>query len=114
MTVPVYYRFFKLFQIGLSTSILHTMLELHCVVSGKVQGVRFRSYLEEAATSLGLVGYVRNLSDGTVEVCAQGDQDVLKSFVEYIHEGSLQAKVEGVDASWRTPRTTYYEFSVLH
>jgi acylphosphatase len=90
------------------------MNELYCIVTGKVQGVRYRTYLESAATELGLVGYVRNLSTGAVEVCAQGTPDVLKSFMEYIHEGSLQAVVEGVEAEWRTSRTTYYEFSVLH
>ncbi len=90
------------------------MNELHCIVTGKVQGVRYRSYLEDSATKLGVTGYVRNLSDGSVEVCAQGSLEVLKDFMEYIHEGSLQANVEGVDAQWRTVRTTYYEFSVLH
>ncbi|MBY0309748.1 acylphosphatase [Patescibacteria group bacterium] len=90
------------------------MMELYCIVSGQVQGVRYRTYLENAATELKLSGFVRNLGDGTVEVCAQGEMDVLKSFIEYINEGSLQARVDGVDATWRTPRTTYYEFSVLH
>ncbi len=90
------------------------MTELYCVVTGKVQGVRYRTYLESAATELGLVGYVRNLPSGAVEVCAQGMPDVLKSFMEYIHEGSLQAVVEGVEAEWRTARTTYHDFSVLH
>ncbi len=89
-------------------------MELHCVVTGKVQGVRYRTYLENAATTLGLTGFVRNLPDGSVEVCAQGELDVLKQFIEYVHEGSLQASVEGVDATWRSPRTTYHEFSVLH
>lgn len=90
------------------------MQELYCVVTGKVQGVRYRSYLEDSATKLGLTGYVRNLSDGSVEVCAQGEGNALRDFIEYINEGSLQAQVEGVDAHWRTVKTTYYEFSVLH
>jgi len=90
------------------------MTELYCIVTGTVQGVRYRAYLESAATELGVVGYVRNLPSGAVEVCAQGSPDVLKSFMEYIHEGSLQAVIEGVEAEWRSGRTTYYDFSVLH
>lgn len=90
------------------------MNELYCVVTGKVQGVRYRAYLEDSATQLGLTGFVRNLPDGSVEVCAQGEIDTLKDFMEHIHEGSLKASVVGVDAEWRTARTTYYEFSVLH
>ena len=84
------------------------------MVTGTVQGVRYRTYLEDSATALGLVGYVRNLPTGAVEVCAQGVPDTLKEFMEHIHEGSLQAKIEGVEAEWRNPRATYYEFSVLH
>jgi acylphosphatase len=76
--------------------------------------VRYRTYLESAATTLGLVGYVRNLPSGAVEVCAQGAPETLKTFMEYIHEGSLQAVIEGVEAQWRTTRVTYYDFSVLH
>ena len=90
------------------------MSELHCIVTGLVQGVRYRSFLEDAATKLGLTGFVRNLPDGSVEVCAQGELDILKEFIEFVHEGSLQAKVEGVDAQWRSSRVTYYDFSVLH
>ena len=84
------------------------------MVTGTVQGVRYRAYLEDSATTLGLVGYVRNLPTGAVEVCAQGALDTLKEFMEHIHEGSLQAKIEGVETEWRNPRATYYEFSVLH
>ena len=90
------------------------MIEMHAVVSGKVQGVRYRSYVQESATNLGLVGYVKNMSDGTVIVVAQGLPDTLKEFVEYLNEGSLLAKVENVAIDWRTAQTTYDEFSLLH
>jgi acylphosphatase len=94
--------------------ILVGMIEMYAVVAGKVQGVRYRTYVQESATELGLVGYVRNLTDGTVEVVAQGLPDTLKEFVEYLNEGSLLAKVESVSIDWRTARTTYDEFSLLH
>jgi acylphosphatase len=90
------------------------MMELHCFVTGRVQGVYYRSYLEEAATRLGLVGFVRNCPNGAVEICAQGEIARLKEFMEHVHEGSLQSRVEGVDASWRAPSATYFGFSVLH
>lgn len=90
------------------------MTEIQCVVSGKVQGVAYRAYIQDSATELGLVGYVRNLSNGTVEVVAQGDPTTLKDFVEYLHEGSLMAKVESVAVDWVSPKVTYDEFSVLH
>lgn len=89
------------------------MTELYAIVTGVVQGVRFRDYVQVSATALGLTGFVRNNSDGSVTVVAHGLPDELKSFVEYLHEGSLQAKVEGVSVEWRTARTTYDDFSVL-
>ena len=90
------------------------MIEMYAVVSGKVQGVRYRTYAQESATELALVGYVKNLSDGTVEVVAQGLPDTLKEFVEYLNEGSLLAKVESVSIDWRSVRKTYGEFSVIY
>ncbi len=90
------------------------MIEMYALVTGKVQGVRYRTYVQESATELGLTGYVKNLVDGTVEVVAQGLPDVLKEFVEYLNEGSLLSKVESVSIDWRTARTTYDEFSLLH
>lgn len=99
---------------GILQGILLRMVELYSVVTGKVQGVAYRAYVQESATELALVGYVRNLSDGTVEVVAQGYPEVLKEFVEYLHEGSLLAQVESVAVDWRSPRKTFSEFSVLH
>lgn len=90
------------------------MVEMHCIVTGSVQGVAYRTYVQESATELELVGYVKNLADGSVEVVAQGLPDVLKEFVEYLHEGSLSSKVDGVAVEWRTPHKTFDEFSVLH
>ena len=90
------------------------MIELQAIVSGKVQGVMYRSYIQEAATTLGLVGYTKNESNGTVTVVAQGTPDVLKEFVEYLYEGSSLSHVSSVAVDWASVRKTYHEFSVLH
>jgi acylphosphatase len=90
------------------------MVELQAIVSGKVQGVMYRAYVQEAATSLGLVGYAKNMNDGTVFVVAQGLPDTLKEFVEYLNEGSSLSRVESVGIDWRSATATYGEFSVLH
>lgn len=94
--------------------ILLPMVEIHCVVTGKVQGVAYRAYVQESATELELVGYVQNQTDGSVEVVAQGTPDTLKEFVEYLHEGSLTAQVGSVAVDWKTARKTFDEFSLLH
>ena len=90
------------------------MLEMQCIVSGKVQGVSYRTHVQDSAGALGLTGYVRNLSDGQVEVVAQGDQTTLKEFVEYLHEGSLLSEVEGVAVEWRSLKNKLDDFSILY
>ena len=89
------------------------MTELYALVTGKVQGVRYRDFVQVSAGELKLTGFVRNNRDGSVTVVAHGLPDELKLFVEYLYEGSLYAKVEGVAVEWRTARTTFTDFSVL-
>lgn len=88
------------------------MTEIYCLVSGKVQNVRYRDYVQVSATALGITGWVQNLPDGRVAVCAQGFPDTLKEFIEYLHEGSLQAQVEGVSVDWRTTKRQADDFSI--
>lgn len=88
------------------------MMEIYCIVSGKVQNVRYRDYVQTAATELKVTGWVRNMQDGTVAICAQGEPDTLKDFIEYLHEGSLQAQVEGVAVDWRTTKRQDDDFSI--
>lgn len=89
------------------------MIRMLAIVSGKVTGVRYRVYVQDAATTLELVGSVQNQTDGTVHVVAEGPPDTLKEFVEYLHEGSLQARVDSVAVDWQTASRTFDEFSVL-
>ena len=90
------------------------MIQLTALVSGTVQGVAYRVYVQDAASELGLVGYVKNLADGRVEILAQGLPDDLKALVEYLHEGSLRSRVESVAVEWQSARTRYDDFSILH
>ena len=89
------------------------MIRMEALISGEVQGVRYRVFVQDSATTMELVGSVENLADGTVLVIAEGAPDLLKEFVEYLHEGSLQAKVASVAIDWQTATRTFDEFSVL-
>jgi acylphosphatase len=68
-------------------------------VSGRVQGVGFRWFVERAATSLGLAGYTRNLADGRVEVYAMGPQETLDELNGYLWKGPSGARVSNVEES---------------
>lgn len=66
-------------------------------VSGMVQGVGFRYFTQEEAESLGLSGYVRNLSDGRVEVYAIGSSDQLARLRAAVERGPRGAMVTQVE-----------------
>lgn len=85
----------------------------HYLVSGHVQGVGFRRYVEEQATHYGLSGIVRNLEDGRVECLAQGEDENLEEFERAVRRGSMLSAVRrveatpvteqrAVDAKWKT------------
>lgn len=93
--------------------IIFSMIRFVATIHGKVQGVHYRVYAQDAATTLGVVGSVCNKPDGTVVVVAEAFPDVLKEFVEYLHEGSLHAQVESVSLDWRNASGTFTDFAVL-
>jgi len=66
-------------------------------VSGRVQGVGFRFFAEHTASSLGIGGYVRNLSDGRVEVYAIATAEQMDVLREALRRGPRMAVVQRVD-----------------
>ena len=69
---------------------------VHLIVSGRVQGVFFRDNTRKKAIELGLNGYAKNLSDGNVEIVAQGDEEKINELVEFIKKGPGISKVENI------------------
>lgn len=69
----------------------------HMFVSGRVQGVGFRFFVQRAAAEAGVAGWVRNLPDGRVEILAQGDDDTLSRFEQEIRRGTFLARVDEID-----------------
>lgn len=66
-------------------------------VSGTVQGVGFRYFVEGKANTLGLSGWARNLDDGRVEVYAVGPEKALNDLAASLHTGPRMAQVRGVE-----------------
>ena len=67
-------------------------------VSGRVQGVFFRNWAIGQAEVLGIRGWVRNRTDGSVEMIAYGDEAAIAAFVGSCHEGPGAARVDRVEA----------------
>ena len=77
--------------------------ELHAYVNGWVQGVGYRYFVINNALALGLRGYVRNLSDGSVEVLAQGTRPKLERLLTLLQRGPSAAEVNEIRTDWGPP-----------
>jgi acylphosphatase len=67
------------------------------VVQGCVQGVGFRYFVQHTANTLGLAGWARNLSDGSVEVYAMGPEGRLHDLAAALYQGPAMADVRSVE-----------------
>lgn len=70
------------------------------LISGTVQGVGYRRYVQRHALDLNLSGYAENLSDARVEIVAEGSRDDLERLLHWIRRGPPHASVEHVDVQW--------------
>ena len=87
-------------------------VRLHATVTGLVQGVSFRWFTQRRAAELGLVGWVRNRSDGSVEIFAEGARDALEHLLDAVRVGPPGAMVENVDALWSDGSNEYHHFEI--
>lgn len=69
---------------------------LRWIVTGRVQGVSFRYFTEQAASFLRLSGWVRNLSDGSVEIRVRGSADKIEKLREQVERGPRMSRVDSV------------------
>jgi acylphosphatase len=72
-------------------------IRTHVLVSGKVQGVFFRSSTKDKAEELGISGWVRNLPDGRVEAILEGEKVDVDKMVDWCRKGPEYARVTGVE-----------------
>lgn len=92
--------------------IIHAMKRLHAQVYGVVQGVGYRMFAQGEAIRLGLRGYVRNCSDGSVEVVAEGMEEQLQAFLERLWQGPLGARVHSIDTFWDAATGEFEGFTI--
>ncbi len=72
------------------------MPTIELLITGSVQAVGFRYHAQKKAQQLGLTGFIKNQSDGSVYAQASGTQTKLDEFVNWCHHGSPQANVDSV------------------
>ena len=82
------------------------------VITGCVQGVGFRWYVQRAGTALGLAGEVRNRADGAVLIEAEGARAVLERLVERARRGPVSAEVGQVELTWSEGPARFRDFHI--
>lgn len=82
--------------------------------SGRVQGVGFRYTVCRLADTSAITGYVRNLSDGDVELVAEGHEAVLSDFLRDIRNSHLRAYIVKDRVSWNRATGKYDQFGVTY
>ena len=84
----------------------------HVFYSGRVQGIGFRHEAESIAHRLGLTGWVKNLTDGRVELLCEGPKEKIETLLSEIREGPLGRHIKKVDHVWEDPTQSYEDFRV--
>ena len=76
------------------------MRRAYIVVTGRVQGVLFRRYVQERARELGVTGWVKNTLDGDVEMVCEGKEKDITSFISHMRKGPSMAEVKDVQVEY--------------
>lgn len=87
--------------------------EKHFFVAGNVQGVGFRAAVKKQALSRGIAGYVKNLPDGRVEICAQGEADHIEAFLKSIDRKPGLGSIQSIEERPAEIKTVYSNFEIL-
>lgn len=89
-------------------------IQAHVLISGRVQGVFFRSNTEDRAKELGLKGWVRNLLDGGVEAVFEGEEEKVKEMVEWCRKGPRFANVSKIDVEFKNASNEFKDFEIRY
>jgi acylphosphatase len=82
------------------------------IVSGRVQGVFFRRAAAEQARTLGIMGWARNLDNGSVELVGEAKRRDLEMLLAWAHKGPPHARVDAVRALWEPYQGELPQFQV--
>lgn len=88
------------------------MVQARVFLSGFVQGVGFRRYIQKQAQGMAVGGWVRNLPDGKVEMLLQGERQEVEMVIEACRQGPFLAEVDEVEIEWEEVLQEFNDFSV--
>ncbi len=85
---------------------------LNITIYGKVQNVGFRYYTNKNARTLGIKGFVKNMPDGSVYVEAEGDADIMNTFLEFCKNGPSWSRVDKINVQ-EAPEKNFGDFRII-
>ena len=88
------------------------MVTVHILISGKVQGVYFRSSAKEKADALQILGWVKNRQDGRVEMVAKGHRESIDEFISWCKQGPRGAVVSDVEVTEEADEIKFERFLI--
>jgi acylphosphatase len=72
----------------------------HIIVSGFVQGVGYRQFVKKTAQKTGLLGWVKNIDKGRVEIATTGSKEKIEDLIKQLKKGSYIAEVKNIEVEW--------------
>ncbi len=88
------------------------LVRVHIWVTGRVQGVGFRAFVQQSGALFGLTGWVRNLGYNQVEAVAEGRRNVVERFIEAVRTGPRASRVDDARIEWEMPTGELEQFGV--
>ena len=90
------------------------MVQYEITISGKVQGVGYRYFAVRKATEMGITGWVKNSVDSSVIIVAQGIEEEIKTFIDYLHIGPTRSRVDQISKVKFNTLSNFDTFSVKY
>ena len=88
------------------------MIRAHIIIEGRVQGVGYRANTRRYANQLGLIGWVRNLRDGRVEIIVEGNEEMIDRLIQWCYRGPASAYVSKVNVEKSMPTREFRDFKI--
>ena len=89
----------------------------HIFISGRVQGVGFRTFVSKEAVKLNLTGWVGNLSDGRVEIVLEGEKETIEKLIKEIRQvqyGLFSVNIKDIVIDWQKHRKEFKDFQIRY
>ena len=92
----------------------NTLARIHVWLIGRVQGVGYRSFVQQAGVMLELTGWVRNVGYDVVETVAEGPREKLEKFAQAIKNGPRGGRVDEAKVDWEPAKGDFKNFTVKY